>query len=75
MRPVPHPHAPLCSWGHPVVLPLFLGNSLCACLSGAGAWRPPRDAIEALSTSVRRFARLLFTLHLSYADVVRRRLP
>lgn len=58
------------SWGHHLVLPLFMGRTLCACLAGASQWRPPLQGLEALSTSVRRFARLLYTLHLSYEDVV-----
>jgi hypothetical protein len=47
-----------------------MGRSVCAFVSRAGRWRPPRAALDALSFSVRRFARLLYTLHLSYGDVV-----
>lgn len=68
--PFPQPAArPARSWGHHIVLPLFCSATLCAPLRAA-AWRPPAAALEALSTSARRLARLMYTLHLGYHDLV-----
>lgn len=67
-------------WGRPLVLPLFGGNALRACLGRAAArcgggggsgGMPPREALEDLTASCRRLARLLGTLHLGHGDAVR----
>lgn len=55
--------------GHYVFLPMFFNNALVNWLFPK-RWRLPAAALEAVSTSVRVIARLLWTVHLDFSQEV-----